>query len=526
MEPFSQQAPFAYIFSCYADRHLAKRLLDFLRSGRFPTLFPQNIRVQLKETYANCPEQAYGFLDKRTKEAVASTRYLIVICSEQTITSDPEGADMLDGVVRLFLQSSPLARTRLIPLIARNPKGLKAEECLPASIQEINLLGIDLAVKGRRRVFSDVLSSFAGTEPDVLWNRRGRERRKRFYKLLAASIAGLLLLSGILALISSDIFTEEAYYADYTFQHGEPQGVIPLKKEEIARMHRHYRFLYHHGKVKKVERRDSFGHLQDDDDALFGYYRPCVMEVLRRAGITILEKDAHGELIRMRSELSDDTSQVWSPSDEFSDWPELMEKGFLQGRTAPTQHVDCYRSETDEQGYLTQVSFIGAGIADGFAEDGSSGRVFTRNPMAMNRISAIRQAEPQGESAETAPHIEYTYNPLSQGGMVCDFRILPPQGKQIAEDIPTQFHYTWDYRRNLSAVTCCNSKKIFLYRTEYEYNGHGCRTHERHVTLKGEPIDIDGYCEKHFTYNQEGRLTEIITTDTAGRVMRNFADRD
>lgn len=521
MESSSQKAPFAYIFSCYADRHFARELYAFLRRGPLPPILPRDLQELIRNTAINCPERACDAIGQDEEEAIRTTRYFIIICSEKTATTDAEGHALTEHVSRLFLESAPDAKKRLIAVILRSDTSQRAEQYMPTSVQALHHLGLDSAVKSKKRIFSDILAHFADMRPSSLWDRGKLERRKKLRFDFMKGALFLLLLSGIIYLIRSDFLTTEAYFADYTYRHGEPLGIIPLTEQEIARMHRHYRFTYHYGNVQKIELCNSSGCLQDDTDALFGYYRPCVVEVKRGAGLTLIEKDSKGEVIRTLSQLSENTFRMWKPDNTFSDWPALMEGGFLHGREAPFRHVECYRCESDNEGYLTRVDFIGEGNDDGTAADCSTGRSIIRNPYAENRIALI--GEPLRENAAnevSAHHIEYSYNPPSQGGMIRDFRIIGDNEAQSG--IGTQFHYTWSPERNLSAITCCDSNNVFLYRTLFTYDSRGNRIRESHVNLIGEPLNVSGYCDVIYTYDEGGRLTSVTRTDTKGHTTRKL----
>ena len=135
-------------------------------------------------------------LRKRIKQELEASKYLIVICSPRSAKSE-----WVNKEVETFME---MGRTdRIIPFIidgkafAKNPD----EECFPKAIRDLpseqEILGANIGEMGRDAAAVKVVAQMFGLKFDELWQRYEREQRKTRNWIIAASIMGILVMTGI-----------------------------------------------------------------------------------------------------------------------------------------------------------------------------------------------------------------------------------------------------------------------------------------------------------------------------------------
>lgn len=202
---------FAFISYSHKDSELAKWLQHEFEYYKLPaTLFEErkdlrkeDLPESFRPVFRDEDELAGGELKPQISEALASSEYLIVVCSPNSAQSN-----YVDSEIKEFISLSPENKRRIFPFIIdgepHQDKGHKANECFPPTIlklskdktEPIELIAGDVKATGRDHAFVKIL---AGTlkEKDIrfadLWDRYAvykaeeeRKQREQRDKLLIA----------------------------------------------------------------------------------------------------------------------------------------------------------------------------------------------------------------------------------------------------------------------------------------------------------------------------------------------------
>ncbi len=271
---------YAFISYSRKDKAFAEKLQHYLEHYRLPSVLCRkypHVPKHVRPIFRDWTDLAIGQLGEKLKDALAASRYLIVICSENSARPNAYGKNWIDEELRAFLALRPENIRRVIPVICRR-QGAEVTEYLPSSIREHEISAADVADKGERRVFNDVVAAMVGLNPDVLWDRHEREqRRKRFLRRICGGAAAAL------AAVASwwcwyYYVPHVSYYADYIERDNVPEGLFELEEEDVAQRHRHYRFTTCKYRLRKVEYCNSAGTPQEHSD-YWNKERPAAMDL-------------------------------------------------------------------------------------------------------------------------------------------------------------------------------------------------------------------------------------------------------
>lgn len=189
----------AFISYKREDEKWAKWLQHKLEHYKLPTSvrktnlsLPERVRPVFKDT----TDLAGGVLEKTIKDALNSSKYLIVICSPRAAQSP-----WVCKEVQEFINSG--REEYIIPfIIDGEPNSFNKEtECFPKNLKDLSgareLLGININEMGRNAAVIKVVSRMFNLYFDTLWQRAKREQK---YKRLA-----LMLIFIIFIIISSAV---------------------------------------------------------------------------------------------------------------------------------------------------------------------------------------------------------------------------------------------------------------------------------------------------------------------------------
>lgn len=185
-----RQKYLAFISYKREDEKWAKWLQHKLEHYKLPTstrkvnpLLPERVKPIFKDT----TDLAGGVLEKAIREALDSSKYLIVICSPRAVLSP-----WVSKEVQEFIDSG--REENIIPFIVSGEPNAKetAKECFPQNLRELSgsreLLGININEMGREAAAIKVVARMFGLQFDTLWQRWERELRKRRLWILSLSV--------------------------------------------------------------------------------------------------------------------------------------------------------------------------------------------------------------------------------------------------------------------------------------------------------------------------------------------------
>lgn len=198
----SQYQYYAFISYKREDEKWAKWLQKKLEHYKLPTsirkvnpALPETVRPIFKDT----TDLSGGVLEKAIKNALASSKYLIVICSPRAAQSP-----WVCKEVQEFIDSS--REEFIIPFIVDGEPNSKdiATECFPKNLRELTnnreLLGINVNDMGSDAAAIKVVARMFGLHFDTLWRRWEREKRKK-QVIAIVSVLTLFLISLFVSLL-------------------------------------------------------------------------------------------------------------------------------------------------------------------------------------------------------------------------------------------------------------------------------------------------------------------------------------
>lgn len=182
---------FAFISYSHRNLAVAKWLQHKLEGFRLPVEINNDVDARcryLRPVFRDQSDLNSGILSEELQRHLLESKYLIIICSEHSATSDWVSAE-----ARTFVESGRL--DRIIPLIISD--GHTPElQLFPRFLREYfkahpeqELLGVNIGETGREKAFVRVVSRMLDVTFDSLWKRHQRQRRKRIAVVSALALA-------------------------------------------------------------------------------------------------------------------------------------------------------------------------------------------------------------------------------------------------------------------------------------------------------------------------------------------------
>lgn len=203
----------AFISYKREDEKWAKWLQHKLEHYKLPTsvrklnpVLPERVRPIFRDT----TDLAGGVLETAIKDALDTSRYLIVICSPraaQSVWVCKEVQEFIDTGREDFI----------IPFIVDGePNSIDVtQECFPQNLRDLSgereLLGVNINEMGRDAAAIKVVARIFGLQFDVLWRRWEREKRLRNLVIIISVLTLLFIsLGGILYLQKQNTIIRES----------------------------------------------------------------------------------------------------------------------------------------------------------------------------------------------------------------------------------------------------------------------------------------------------------------------------
>ena len=224
---------FAFISYKREDEKWAKRLQYKLEHYKLPsslrkTYPPQPERV--RPVFRDTTDLAGGVLEKAIKEALHSSKYLIVICSPRAAQSP-----WVCKEVQEFIDYG--REEYIIPFIIDGEPNSSniAIECFPHNLKQLSgsreLLGININEMGRDAALVKVIARMLNLRFDVLWQRLQREEARR--KMIV--IIGLVILISCVSLIAMLIGTQNIKIKNQKIELEDRYKIIIEQNKQIQK---------------------------------------------------------------------------------------------------------------------------------------------------------------------------------------------------------------------------------------------------------------------------------------------------
>lgn len=541
---------FAFISYSSKDVAFANKLQKSIESFKLPAVlslrYPRSPR-QLKPIFRDRTDLEQGNLGNMLMKGLSSSKYLLVICSENSAKPNRFGKRYVDMEVNSFIALNPsVNKGRVIPIIYRKNKKTEIKECLPPAISEHGLEGIDLLQEGIRKTFNRISARMAEVNPDSLWKHRQKKNRQLTFLIITLSI---LLLCGIslggiyasiIALISAGILlycgvkvTKERWgtrvikYAQFIEENNLPIGIRELSSKEVSHRSQHYKFYYKSGRLRKVECCNSLGKLKVPNEQASLHSGVARIELFYNHNGEIdrqLWSNENGIIMRdIQFEIGECHDYV------YFRYPNNLNIAPHQiSQVKHTSPVTCYDVKRNIHGVITEIHYLnhsGSACAD---NDGTWGKRFEideekslitgyyclnneQNPMLNNEGFAGRLYEYDGEGNMTS------YTNVNIEGI--------PAYEKAGFSRMNCMYDSWGNRTHVSYLNSngeliLNHNLFALKKTHY--NSHGLITEESFFnTEKKLSQNREAYAISQYEYDNNGRIITISYYDETGKPCKN-----
>lgn len=226
---------YAFISYSHQDRRYARWLQQKLEDYDVPSNIWQSVRKErkpldskhIRPIFRDSTDLNGGILADTLRENLQASKYLIVLCSPQSATSEWVSREVeefvswgrLDHIIPFIIEGTPYVDAQIAA--GKNPQG---QECMPKYLvelrqkhPELELLGIDVHDGGMEKGLVRLVSWLLGVGFDSLWQRYYRTKySKRF-----GGTAGIL---AVFALLWCFFYPIQPYYTliDQTAGFGLP----------------------------------------------------------------------------------------------------------------------------------------------------------------------------------------------------------------------------------------------------------------------------------------------------------------
>lgn len=181
---------FAFISYSHRDMAVAKWFQSHLEAYRLPTEICNEIDAHsryLRPVFRDETDLNGGILNDQLRQHLRESKFLIVICSKNSVQSDWVNAE-----AQAFIDMGRL--DRIIPIVI--PDGDRQEKDLfPKALRDYiaanpdrDLLGHNIGILGKEKVLIRVVSLMLGISFDALWNRHLRQKRIRILTVGGLSV--------------------------------------------------------------------------------------------------------------------------------------------------------------------------------------------------------------------------------------------------------------------------------------------------------------------------------------------------
>lgn len=210
---------FAFISYSRRDEDFAERIQKTLEHYNLPSRLHRKydkLPTSVRPIFRDRTDLGVGGLNEGLNRALNSSKYLVVICSENSARPNSKGKRYIDMEVQNFIALAPEKNLqRVIPILYRPDKNVPRERCIPPAVQELNMELKESDVIGEQRIVVEAIAKMLGINEKTLWEEWLISERRR--RLIWRGIASFLLL--IVAVVSYLFYdynnVKTHYSADY-----------------------------------------------------------------------------------------------------------------------------------------------------------------------------------------------------------------------------------------------------------------------------------------------------------------------
>ena len=534
-------------WASWMKKNLQTYRLPVKTHKQHPTLPRRFNRVFLDKT-----NLTPGILEDRLKEEVQSSRFLIVICSRAAHDS----SQYIDAEIRYFMEGGGEC-SRIIPFVVDNSRRPE-QDCFPPELQRLceqeNILGANIFEAGKRKAFLKVVAYMHGIRLDELESDDDRRRRRNIIAGTAASIA---LAAGIgtgVYLWWDYNVPKTGYYLDYVERYGVPEGIFPLKKEEISGMSEHYTIISKGHQVRELRHENAAGKLAAYSQHEY-QERPVRAEYEYSEDKELSKvtcSDEKGRTVQVMSLPGRNTIDLvsYAEDDPYNSAGFLETTNrFMKENVGELEDISFKVSgmivrwlvDYDEQGFLLEKRFVGDPVFNLPAsdKDGVWGLRYERD--AYGRTAGIGYLVYTGSGGTAKDRESYEVLGNKKGILntsyvydsennLSEVRFTGKDGKPVMlREGYAEVRSSFDRKHNeterryygKSGESVCSLSGAACLKKEYDEKGR--MTRESSFGPEGEPVLLkEGYAVRVNEYDDEGRETRYSYLGTEGEPV--FAD--
>ena len=404
---------------------------------------------------------------------------------------------------------------------------------MPPSVVKLDILATDMARKGAKAAYYDVVAAMLNLDPVDLFDKgEAEERRRRRMRQVGVGVLSTGILAG--TFFAWDYYVpKHRYYASYEERNNIPVGIHEYSRKDLQTLGGYYHFKKVRGKVYEVEYCDHRGRMADvppfpwnkDKTSGASYYYDD-----KGIPVKCVHVDKFGVEKFVRSFTNDRTIEykgvrlsasavlggmVSEPTTEHS---LMLEEQGLSRVEFQNNFEVCEVSRLD--GYVSSEQFRsrdGVPCQDKF---GVWGHCYERD--SRGRILKILFTDPwgrpmKGKNLVWGVELDYGADPLPQR-----LRYLGPHEKHIAQNGVYEVRYRWQYGnlvelsfQNEEGKLVENSRVGFAF-ARNKLLPNGALVESWYFDVSGETVDANSGCAgSRYEYDAFGNLSRIINLDSS-----------
>lgn len=532
---------YAFISYQRKDEKWAKWLQRKLENYKLPVANAKEASEKkskyIRPVFRDKTDLTAGPLPDALKEALQQSRYLIVICSPNTVQSP-----WVNEEIETFTKAG---RTEyVIPFIVDGEPYSKdaAKECFPNAIKDIpkdkEPLGVNIHENGKERAFIRTVAYMLNVKFDELWNRFERHRKK----VRNITIACLAFLALLVFGVYDYTRTKVEYYADWVDCNGVAQGVITLNNDQVKHRYASFKFEYtrvpfgekgfYSWRLNRVSLVNSKGVISSSTPDNHAFFYPIQEYKYTDGYVTeIINRDTYNRVV-MRYTIKDDYDHKVACLVDMEGKEKHQGSAYLSGSTTAflsdanpnMSKIKRFHYTRNEKGYITKVTYH-ANDADELDESaiGDNNNIYGKlfDLDEFGRVTKVTYINHEGNPMTDKYGVGYIrYNNASfEGNDTTEY--FGSDGKlaynehRFARQINKLDKYgnpIESYNEGTDGKPCYDYKNI--YRQVVAFDENGCFTEIKYYGFDGNlSYCSDNYAIQRVKYDTKGRYIEVSHYD-------------
>ena len=526
------------------DAKWAGWLINALEQYRVPkALQKQGFPKRLQKIFRDENEfSASTDINDQVKEALAASRFLIVICSAFTprsrwVQREIEIFNELgrgDRVLALLTEGEP-HDVFPTPLLERYRQAIGPDGAVYTLKEQTEPLAADVRprpgiskARQKRLALTRLVAPMLGVTFDDLQQReRERERARRL--TWTSMAAGFVLLAASSGLVYWELTRPKATYFDHmVWRWGIPEGLDRLDENARSRASESYRFVTQHGMVRDVRRESSGGALRDDDSGeahwVVSYRADGRVELIRVfTQNDILIREEHFEREPSANSL------IISFKRDNVDFAQPNKSVLVSGLDEAGSKSDITRKELtfNEKGYAIKVRHQNHYAVPQHDNSGSYGENYTYSP--EGQVVRVAWVGSDGEEITLKNGVRATTS--SYDAKHDEERVTLIGSDNRPFDGPDGYAYSASEYDNwgnkvvsnyYSAAGSLVLNDMGSSKMTQTYDDHGNEIERAYYGLNGKlTLNVQGYAISRGKYDDRGNLLERATFGVDGKPALN-----